>query len=167
MSENLEKYLPQVYRFSLRLARHRESAEDLTHDTFVRALEKSNQLRNSKTARSWLFRIATNLWADRQRAGGVSSVDIAECSVSSDAIQVDEQFDRNESQQEVLRCLNRLPERQRAVLHLHAVEDMTTKEIAEVIGITCENVRVHLHHARQAMIRKLPDLSEQYNKADR
>ena len=166
VTDNLEKYLSQVYRFSMRLTRNRDLADDLTHDVFVRALEKRHQLNDARAARSWLFRIAANLWWDRQRTGKPTTTNIDKMDTSSAAVPVEEQFELHESKQNILRELNTLPERQRAVMHLYAVEELGAQEISDVLGMTRGNVRVQLHLARRALLKKLPELSGQYNKQD-
>lgn len=56
--------------------------------------------------------------------------------------------------------MNSLPEKQRAVLHLFAVEQLSLNEIGEVLGMKPATARVNLFHARQAMKRKLPQFSD-------
>ncbi len=57
----------------------------------------------------------------------------------------------------VLALVDTLPERQRQVLWLHALEGLSQAEIAEVLGIERSTVKVNLHHARRAMRRKLAE----------
>lgn len=166
MTDNLEKYLSQVYRFSMRLTQNKEMADDLTHDTYVRALERRDQLNDELATRAWLFRIASNLWVDQQRSKRMITANINGIDTSSADVPVEEQFEQNESKQNVLRELGALPERQRAVLHLYAVEGMNAQEISDVLGTTRGNVRVQLHLARQSMLKKLPGLSECPNRQE-
>lgn len=158
MTEDLEQYLPHVYRFALRLTGNTHRAEDLCHDTFVRALRARHQLIDPTAARPWLLRITANLWKDQQRRPqSAVDGDVTEL-VAGEASSPRQQIEIQETQDNILRHIQQLPERQRAILHLYAIEDMTIPQIADTLELTCQNVRVHLHRARQTMKTKLPDL---------
>ena len=149
MSEDLENFLPRIYRFSLRLARNRHEAEDLTHDTVVKALQSWGQLRDTAARLSWLLRITTNLWKDRGKRRTAQSLNEPEVVDHRSAPELRLEF--AEEVTTALQQLDELPERQRAVLYLCAVEGLNATEISTVLDITAQNVRVHLHHARMAM----------------
>ncbi len=154
--DELEKLLPQVYRCAQRLARDSHRAEDLVRDTVLRALQHVDDPPERDSLRPWLFRITANLWKDQQKKAAPNftplTSDFAATGPSEES-----QVDDREHLQQILSQMDSLPERQRAVLHLYAVEDMTAKQIAQVLGLTPQNVRVHLHYARTAMRNRIQD----------
>ncbi len=150
--EHLEPIIPRLYRFALRLTNHSDRAEDLTQETLLRAWEKREGLRDHESARVWLFRIAVNLWRDQLRRNqrrpdwesGVESA--ADPAREPELVAID-----REEVREALKALDRLPPRQREVLHLAAVEELSLAEIAEVLGISRNAAKVHLCEARKKM----------------
>ncbi len=150
--EHLETLIPGLYRFAQRLSGQRERAEDLTQETLLRAWRNRGQLRDGQSARVWLFRILVNLWRDQLRQSNHRPV--MEPTAESVIDRAPEPFqtlgDREELH-EVLKVLEQLPPRQREVLHLSAVEEFRVAEIAEVLGISPNAVKVNLCEARKKM----------------
>src|SRR5262245_4386306 len=149
----LERWLPRVYRFALRLTQDAHAAEDLTQETFLRAWRHREHLREPGSARAWLFRIAANLWRDQRRRGRSAvaraellNVEPADCSRRPEA----EASDR-EDLRRALQALDTLPDRQREVLYLSACEGLPPREIAAVLGISPEAAKASLSLARKRL----------------
>jgi RNA polymerase sigma-70 factor, ECF subfamily len=153
VSNRLEEWLPRVYRFALRLCQDAHTAEDLTQDTMLRAWKNGPGLRDPHVIRVWLFRITANLWNDRLRrlrspiaqAGSMNGELHAHQPPPDYGLIVQEELSRT------LNALNCLPDRQREVLYLNACEEMSSAEIAEVLGISRESVKANLSMARKRM----------------
>ena len=158
----LEDWVPRVYRFALRLCRDAHVAEDLTQDTFLRAWRQQQRLRDAGALRVWLFRITVNLWQDRLRRGRlpVSMAGQLPDEFLGSAALPDHEPSAREDLAKALAALDALPPRQREVLHMSACEQMTTPEIAEVLGISAEAVKSNLSLARKAMRQQLSDINE-------
>jgi RNA polymerase sigma-70 factor (ECF subfamily) len=149
----LVENLPRVYRFALRLAGDRDEAEEIVQETCLRAWRRRESLRDRAAVRTWLLRIAANVWRDRLRRGGrrpdeVLPPDIADRSPGPDCEAHDE-VDR------VLRLMDALPARQRQVLYLSAIEELDQPEIARVLEISPEAVKASLSLARKTMRKRL------------
>ena len=147
----LEQFVPAVYRFALRLSRDAHLAEDLTQETFVRAWRRRAHLRELESVKTWLFRIVVNLWSDELRRRRVRGVERCEPVLKACDDAPSANISATESLDAALRALDRLPERQRAVLYLHACAALSAPEIALVLAITPEAVRSSLSLARQRM----------------
>jgi RNA polymerase sigma-70 factor, ECF subfamily len=157
VSPTLESYWPQVFRFALSLTRDAHLAEDLAQDTIVRACQRLGQLKSAAATRAWLFRIAANLWKDQLRRhesvttlAGEHGVRAIDCPVTQLSLQ--------EDVRETISTISALPETQRAVLHLYAVEDLPLVEIAEILNLKRATVRVHLCMARKTIRARLPHI---------
>jgi RNA polymerase sigma-70 factor (ECF subfamily) len=155
----LEQYVPRVYRFALRLARDPHQAEELTQETFLRAWRGRRRLRQPEAARTWLFRIAANLWRDHVRRAKRSpqKLEIAWDDRAGSQTGPEQGMIDEEDVQFALVALDSLPARQRQVLYLHACEEMSIAQIAEVLEITADAAKASLSLARKAMRRKLKD----------
>lgn len=153
MREGLAEFVPHVYRLALRLSGDRHRAEDLTQETFLRAWKRRDQLKEGRALRVWLLKIAANLWTDelRRSRSPVTPVSLSEVETACDAATPDRTAEAKESLEQALRLLDSLPVRQRTVLYLTAVEELSLSEVADVLEIDKNTAKVHLSLARKKM----------------
>ena len=155
--EQLESLIPRVYRFALRLAADANLAEDLTQETFLKAWQKRSGLREQRSARVWLFQILVNLWRDHLRQNQRRpKVESSEDSPIDPNSLPSKEAENREELFRVLKAVEQLPPRQREVLHLAAVEELKTNEIAQILGITENSVKANLSKARKTMRQTFP-----------
>lgn len=150
MLHQVEPLIPALRRYARALLRDRAGADDLVQDCLERAVNRWSQRRDGDV-RSWLFTILHNLAIDRfrQRAtrGPHISIDDAhEAAFGEPAVQ-----DQKLMYQDVLTKLARLPDDQRAVLLLIAVEDLSYAEAAKVLDIPVGTVMSRLSRARERL----------------
>lgn len=158
MNDFLRDWAPRVYRFTLRLTHDAHLAEDLTQEALLRAWAKRQQLRDDRAARVWLFQIAANLWRDhlrRARSPVAQTVALPLHAISRDAAPDGMAAEKDEVRS-VLAALDRLPNRQREALYLHACEGLSVAEIADVLAIGTNAVKASLSLARKRMRELLP-----------
>jgi RNA polymerase sigma-70 factor (ECF subfamily) len=155
----VDEYLPRVYRFALRLTGSRQEAEDLAQETLLKAWRSRGQLRDARTTVVWLFTICRNLWNDqlRRKARRPSMVETSEDQQSA-AAAPDHDLIVKDDLRLVLQAMNSLPARQREVLHLHACEGLSLREIAEVLQITPEAAKASLCEARKRLRRQFGEI---------
>jgi RNA polymerase sigma-70 factor (ECF subfamily) len=118
-------------------------AEDVVQDGLIKAWEKLGTLREPQAFSAWLTRIVANAAVARARRRRVLEP-IDGVFAAAPSRSVDDRLD-------VARLLRRLAPRQRAVLHLTAIEGMSDREIASVLGITSSSVRAHRLRARRRL----------------
>ena len=151
----LDQYRNSVFRFALNLTNDWNKAEDLTQECLLRALKHSQQLNEKKAVLSWLFKILRNIWIDAVRKKRISIIEFDDQHLSEVFWQKKcNQTNITETIEEVLRQMQSLPQRQREVLFLHAVEDFSIDEIATSLDLNRSAVKANLSLARKSM-RKL------------
>lgn len=156
MHDGLAEHVPHVYRWALRLTRDRHRAEDLAQETFLRAYQRSDQLKNTQAVRVWLLRIAFNLMRDDFRSSKSRPVMIP---LSNEPRGTEMTPDlAAESKEEVtlaLELLDSLPPQQRSVLYLSSVEELTLDQICEILKINKNTAKANLSIARKRMREEL------------
>ena len=150
MLRQVEPLIPALRRYARALVRNAAAADDLVQDCLERAVSRWHQRRDSDPRR-WLFTILHNLAISqfRQIAARGKHVTIDEAN--------ENEFGRNAVQeqqlvyQDVLNKLTKLPDDQRAVLLLVAVEDLSYADAAKVLDIPIGTVMSRLSRARERL----------------
>jgi RNA polymerase sigma-70 factor (ECF subfamily) len=153
--------LPRLRRYARVLTGDLNRADDLVQDTLTRAWAKRELWREGSDLRAWLFTIMHNVHVNqfplRQREFSEISLDADEGSVVAWEIPVRAtQSDRVELA-EVFAQIGRLPDEQREVLLLAAVEEMRYQDIAKVLDVPIGTVMSRLSRAREKLRRMTGD----------
>lgn len=152
-----ERFGSRIYSYLRRLTQNAELAEDLTQETFLRAVEGFQSFRGEGGVSNWLYRIATNLFRDYLRARKGKEQDawdeeIPDISQVPAADPPVTQFlERQAVTQCVRDCIAALPAPYRAALLLYAIEGKTVEESAAILGCSKEAVKVRLHRGRHLL----------------
>ncbi len=160
----IELYRIRLFRYLLSLTCHRETAEEVFQDTWVRVLERGHQYNHKWKFEAWLFTIARNLVIDLQRRRQPRLIDLLggdgheekalEIEASGQASALDE-VARQEEGERVSAAMAGLPANYREVLTLRFHEDMTLEEIAEVVQAPLPTVKSRLYRGLESMRLKL------------
>jgi len=154
-----DHYLPKIYRFVLLKVSHREEAEDLTHQAFLRAWENIEQYDfRGYSFGSWLYRIARNITVDYYRGARVevSVEDISEVYLSKDN-SLEEDVERSMEWQELAKSIKKLKEIEQDVIIMRFVEDLPLKDTAKAVGKSEGAVKVIQHRAIKNLKKLIED----------
>ena len=147
VQQNLRRIFLLVYR----IVGNVDDAQDLTQETFIKALQRQGQLKDLEKAAHWLSRIAANTAIDfLRRNKKFSFVDINHLSdTAHDLLENPEQsLLRGERKLQLDGGLAELTERERMALLLRDVEDMPADEVASLMNCSMATVRSHIANAR-------------------
>lgn len=154
LTELYERYSGSVFGYLLRLSGDRALADELTGETFYRAMLTLDGFRGEASVKTWLLRIARNLFLRRaQREDRTRSLEkIQERGRAFAASEANPEVEvlRQERSQTIQRALLSLSESDRSILLLKA-QKMLCKEIAQVLGISVSAVKVRLYRARRRL----------------
>lgn len=154
LSSMLPDMLPRLWAFALRISGDQHDAEDLVQRACVRALERAHQLQPGTAPLSWMFSIVHSTWINELRARSVrnrSSMDWDDEfleTVADPSVRTPEQIAMNT---QIVNAVQRLPEAQRVVMLLVAVEGLSYSETAEALSVPIGTVMSRLSRARQAI----------------
>lgn len=151
-------YSGLLYRVALSLLHNPAEAEDVVQDVFVRVLQRRRELERIIDMRPWLVRIAWNLALDRMRRVHPQQLDeaFAASMVSTDT-PADQAVAEAARIRRVLAAMDKLPRQERQTLLLSAMEELSTAEIAAVLGKSESSVRSLLFRARTHLRERLGD----------
>jgi RNA polymerase sigma-70 factor (ECF subfamily) len=146
--ELYERYYPDVRRFALFLTGDIAKAEDLTADTFVRAWQARDRIRQA-TVRAYLLTITRNLYRDQLRASP-KFVELDD-TIASGSPAADVRVQHAATLRDVRARLRRIAKGDRRALLLYVVKEMSYAEIAVALGITVSAVKSRICRARDAL----------------
>lgn len=153
-SKLYEFYLPKIFRYVLNRVGNKDVAEDITSQTFLKALKKLNTFDETKPFGGWLYTIAHNNIIDfyRQNRKYTISIESIEAFLESDK-NTEDRAKKAEMTKKILDVLRSLPAAYQEVLSLRFFEEKTNPEIAELLACTVNNVNVRMHRATIAFRR--------------
>ena len=169
-------HLPHLYKLAVRLTGAGPDAEDLVHETYMKGLAAFPALRDRERIRPWLCRILARLVLDRYRGEGreVAVGDLADLDRFSiyeliwneDPLPYSDNLHQDFLAQfpddEVRKALLALPEVYRVPLVLLYVEDLSYRELAEILGCPVGTIMSRLHRARKILERELWDCAKRH-----
>ncbi|MFP3504037.1 RNA polymerase sigma factor [Burkholderia sp. SIMBA_062] len=154
LSAMLPAMLPRLWTFALRISGDRHDAEDLVQGACVRALERAHQLRPGTAPLSWMFSIVQSTWLNELRARSVrrrSGMDWDDDLLQTIADPTAPTLEQQALDAQIVRAVQQLPEAQRVVMLLVAVEGLSYGEAAEALGVPIGTIMSRLSRARQTI----------------
>jgi len=151
----VDEYAPTLYRVAFSVLRNAADAEDAVQEVFLRVLRHRDSLHDVRDQRVWLVRIVWNIVLDRKRRAKTrpETDDVTELArvLPAAGMSAEERATAAQHHAHVLGLVDRLPAKEREVLMLSAFEELTSVEIAAILGITESSVRSRLFRARNLM----------------
>ena len=152
----IDRYGSMVFQVVHRITGHREEAEDLSQEVFLRAFRQLAQFRGDAAFSSWLYRIAWNLSMDRlDKKRREAWIDIDELKDTHNRIYPStepyDSMDADERKRALTAEIERLSAPDRLLMELFYQEEKPVKEIAWIMGIGESNVKIRLHRIRKRL----------------
>ena len=149
----VRRYQKPLYFLCLRYVHDHDAASDLAQRTFIKALEKMDELRDAHIFKSWLFRIGANLalnhlrdnarFVDDQAHAAPDAAEHAEPILP----EAEARLEAAEDAVALRRAVAELPTKQRMTLELRVFEELPFKDIAEALETTEGAAKVNFHYA--------------------
>ncbi len=154
--QELVALVPRLRRFALSLAGNTADADDLVQSACVKALRNAGQFVPGSRMDSWMYRIIQTLWLDDRRKAALRRppVDPSEIEISDEGRAASLPADRMMLAQ-TRAAMAELPQGQREVLALVAIEGLSYRETAEALDLPIGTVMSRLSRAREALLPKL------------
>jgi RNA polymerase sigma-70 factor, ECF subfamily len=151
----VDRYAATLYRVAFSVLRNPTDAEDAVQEAFLRVLRHRDTLDEIRDHRVWLIRIVWNVVLDRKRRAKTrpETDDVSELIrvLPAAGLSAEQRAAAAQHHAHVLACVEKLPPREREVMMLSAFEELSSVEIASVLGVTESSVRSRLFRARNLM----------------
>ena len=155
--EFYRRHVDEVTRFLARRVQDPHTVADLTAEVFLAVIDSAHTYRAARGSETaWLYGIARNVAsAERRRVARESAANSRAAGrrllEADDIARLEEKLSAERPGRQALAAMARLPEGERAVMELIAVDQLTVKEAAKALGISQVTARVRLHRARRTL----------------
>ena len=151
----------KLFRLALRITFDRAEAEDVVQDTMIRVWNKREEWTQFGSIEAYCLTVAKNLAIDRSQKKEAQNVELTpEMEEESEISGPYDQLVNNERLSIIHRLINELPEKQRLIMQLRDIEGESYKEIAKILNLTEEQVKVNLFRARQKVKQRYLEIDE-------
>ena len=141
----VDKYMPMVYRVSVRMLSDTALAEDISQDIFVKIWRYSNTFNGKSKLQTWIYRIVINTCLDALKKQK-TYIDIEDVEISDSADLTDVTYLKKQTAQQIQYALTCLKPQERSAIVLFYWEEYKIKQIAEILGIG--------HKATESLLRR-------------
>lgn len=145
----MQKYQEKLYWHIRRMVMDHDDANDVIQNCFIKVYKSIHRFERKSKLYTWLYRIATNeaiTHLNKQKKKATASIDDEESGISH-RLEADAYFDGDEAQRQLQKALNTLPDKQRLVFNLRYFDEMSYKEMAEVLDTSVGALKASYHHA--------------------
>jgi len=144
IDEVIDKYSNMVYRLALAQMKNKQDAEDVFQEVFLRYISKSRTFESEEHRKAWLIRVTIN------RSRSILSAWVRKTESLDDSLAAETNAENDLSE-----YLAMLPQKYRSVIHLFYYEELSIKEISEILDAKESTVRTWLTRARSILGEKL------------
>lgn len=159
MEEIYQENAKLVYRFLLKYCHDPQLAEELTQETFLRAMNSINRYDHSCKISVWLCQIAKHIYLQYLRKHGkeIPSEEIHLDEITTNRPHeegIEEQIIRRYDLLDVLKDMQSLPEQMREVIYLRTMAELSFKEIGEILGKSENWSRVTFYRGKERLLKR-------------
>ncbi|WP_179018364.1 RNA polymerase sigma factor [Winogradskyella forsetii] len=151
----VDLYKDLVYTLALRMLKHREEAEEVAQDTFVKVFKSLDKFKGDSKFSTWIYKVTYNTCLDRIKKNKKFLNDVAIDEFTFNKLDVIdnalENMIMNEKKALIRNCVAKLPEETSALLTLFYFEDLSLEEISKITNIEANTVKVKLFRARKKL----------------
>lgn len=169
----VDRYKNLVYTLALRMIKNTDEAEEAAQDTFVKVFRSMDKFKGESKFSTWIYRVAYNTCLDRLKKHKIAPFAVAIDDYGTRQLAaVENVLDTLEEQERHLAvqdCLQQLPSEEAFLLTLYYFEELSLDEIAKIIGIKPNNVKVKLFRCRKRLgeilrVKLEPEIINEYER---
>ncbi|WP_457616944.1 RNA polymerase sigma factor [Lutibacter sp.] len=157
-TEFLKTVIPfkdKVFRLAKRLLTSTEEAEDATQELYFKLWKNKSQLKNYRSIEAFAMTMTKNYCFDRLKSKQASNLSLVHSNYQEKGTPLQRQIELNDSVSIVEKLIEELPEQQKIIIQMRDIEQYEFEEIAEMLNLNPNTVRVSLSRARKTIREKL------------
>jgi len=167
----VDRYKDLVFSLALKMVKNREEAEEVAQDTFIKVFKSLSKFKGDSKFSTWIYKVTYNTCLDRlkkqKREQQVVSIDEFNTNQIKSIDNALDKMENEEREKAIQDCIQFLPADDAFLLTLFYFEEQSLEEIAKVIGLTANNVKVKLFRSRKKLTSILkeklePEIIEYY-----
>ena len=151
----VDRYKDLVFTLALRMMKHREEAEEVAQDTFIKVYKSLNKFKGDSKFSTWIYRVALNTCLDRLKKNKRQQYTVEINEYTEHQIKtLDNALDKieaKEREQAMQDCLALLPSEDSFLLTLYYFEELSLEEIGKIVDLKINNVKVKLFRSRKKL----------------
>lgn len=151
----VDMHKQMAFTIAWRIVKNREDAEEIAQDAFVKVYQSIATFKGTSKFSTWLFRIVYNAAISSIRKKKIEKTEINNDFIENYTLdEINENLEKLEEEEQkfiVEKLLDNLNPEESTLINLYYFQDLSTEEMAEVIGISKSNVKVKLHRIRNKM----------------
>ena len=155
MSSDMEQYYREngrkVFLYLMTLCGNADTAEELTQETFYRALRSLKKYKGDSSVYTWLCSIARNAWLEELRKRRKHTGEEITELIEDTSPRPDEEAESEDSRIRLLKRIHSLPETEKEIILLRATQELNFREIGEIFGKSENWARVTYYRAKQKL----------------
>ena len=151
----VDRYKDLVFSLALGMMKHREEAEEVAQDTFVKAFKSLGKFKGDSKFSTWIYRVAYNTCLDRlkknkrqQSTVEINAYTANQLGTLESAL---DHLEKKEQETTIQECLSKLPSKDSFILTLFYFEELSLEEISEIVGLKTNHVKVKLFRSRKKL----------------
>ena len=152
LNEFKSRVLPlrnRMYRLALRILGREEEARDIVQEAMIRMWNNREKLGEYKSVEAFAVVITRNLCLDRVKSSGFQRYAVPDFLEDQQTQNPYQKMETSDIVKKVYQVMEHLPEQQKTIMHLRDVEEMEYEEIAQVMNMNVNAIRVNLSRARK------------------
>ncbi|MCX6155984.1 MAG: RNA polymerase sigma factor [Candidatus Kapabacteria bacterium] len=156
----VRKYRKFVFATALRFTNSYDDADDISQESFIKAIESIQKFRGESSLKTWLYRITRNLCITQMRKKKFYSLFSSESDESYLEVPMDEasaetKIENEEFERNFVKILAELPEKQRETFALRYFEELSYDEISKMVGVSVGGLKANYFQAVQKLSKRL------------
>lgn len=165
MQDYLLAYKDKFYRFALRLVDNEFDAEDIMQELAIKIWELGEDFEKIENKDAWCMTVTRNMALDKIRSNQKrhhESMDKINLDLN-ETPGPDKEYESNDMMKRIRNLMKNMPETYKTVIQLREIEEMSYKEIAEIMNTDIQNVKVYIFRARKQLQELIKESGIKYN----
>ncbi|MBS4539536.1 sigma-70 family RNA polymerase sigma factor [Clostridium sp. D2Q-11] len=161
----VKRYKKRIYNIAYRFTNNNEDALDITQEVFIKAYNSLDKYDPKFKFVSWILKITTNYCLDNKKKKRLDTMDInLDIENSDTAASAENVFLHKENKREITEAINRLPDKYRILIIMYHNQNLSYKEMSEVLNISMTKVKNRLYRARNILKENLESVKKEESK---